>query len=62
MTPQDRRTRPNSPRLTLRPTLAWLGRVWAEYVEYHRSTPITITHAGILGPIPPEWHNQPKTT
>lgn len=59
MTPRNRRTRPNGPRLTLRPVLAWLGRVWAEYVEYHR-TPIVITHAGVLGPIHPDWHTTTK--
>lgn len=35
--------------------------LWHHYT-ISKNTPITITTAGIIGPIPPEWHNQPKTT
>lgn len=41
--------------------LTWLADNWADYLDHHRSAPIIITTAGIIGPIPPEWHNQPNT-
>lgn len=36
--------------------LTKLHRAWTWYIECH-NTPIVITHAGVLGPIHPDWTN-----
>ena len=36
--------------------LAKLHQAWTWYIESHK-TPIIITHAGVHGPIHPDWHN-----